>query len=99
MKTNPTLLSIVRFRRITVLTVVIGLAFACLPASKLSVTEAVSKVGKLPKDSVAQRQLKLMDGSQFSLAGARGRVVVLNFFAVWCGHSRDQIPALRKLSE
>jgi len=88
-----------RFRRAAIAGAVIGLALACLPASKLMVTEAGSKVGKLPKDSVAQRQLRLMDGSQFSLAGARGRVVVLSFFAVWCGHSRDQIPPLTKLSE
>lgn len=54
-------------------------------------TEAVSNVGKMPKESVAQIKLNTLDGQQFSLAGLRGKVVVLDFFALKCVHSRDHI--------
>ncbi len=85
-------------RRVALLTILIGLTL-CLPASQMSLTEAAGKVGKMPKEAVAQQQLKMTDGSQHSLVSLRGKVVVLSFFAIWCGHSRDQIPALTKFSE
>lgn len=62
-------------------------------------SEARVKVGKMPKEAVARQQLKMLGGQQFSLAELRGKVVVLNFFAVWCGHSKDLIPTLIKASE
>lgn len=54
-------------------------------------SEAVTNVGKAPKESVAQIKLSAVDGRQFSLAGLRGKVVVLDFFAIKCVHSRDHI--------
>ena len=54
-------------------------------------TEAVTKVGKAPKESVAQTKLNTVDGQQFSLASLRGKVVVLDFFGMRCAHSRDHI--------
>lgn len=54
-------------------------------------TEAVTKVGKLPKEAVAQIKLTTTDGQQFSLASLRGKVVVLDFFGLHCAHSRDHI--------
>jgi thiol-disulfide isomerase/thioredoxin len=60
--------------------------------------EAKPRLGKLPKDKVARQRLTTLDGRQFSLADMRGEVVVLNFFAVWCGHSRDQLPALGRFA-
>ena len=55
------------------------------------ITEAISKVGKLPKDSVAQNRLNTVDGAQYSLMSLRGKVVVLDFFGMSCAHSRDHI--------
>jgi thiol-disulfide isomerase/thioredoxin len=73
----------------------------CGVATILSIgtSEARAKVGKLPKDSVADHPLRTFDGKQFSLAGLRGQVVVLDFFAVWCGHSKQHIPTLTKFGE
>lgn len=76
-----------------------GLSFATLLALSFSTTEAKPKIGQLPKESVANHQLRTLDGQQFSLAGLRGKVVVLDFFAVWCGHSRQHIPTMLKFGD
>jgi len=73
------------------------LCFAVSLALWISGAEAKPKIGKLPKESTANRQLRTLDGRQFSLAQLRGKVVVLDFFAVWCGHSREHIPTMTKL--
>ena len=39
----------------------------------------------------------LADGSTFALADQRGRAVVLNFWATWCGPCRDEMPELEAL--
>src|SRR5262245_46159049 len=73
------------------------LSFAILIALFITSAEASQKTGKLPKESTANRQIRTIDGRQFSLAGLRGKVVVLDFFAVWCGHSREHIPTMTKI--
>lgn len=52
---------------------------------------AVTKIGKAPKESVAQIKLTTTEGRQLSLAGLRGKVVVLDFFGIHCAHSRDHL--------
>lgn len=38
-----------------------------------------------------------LDGTERSLAGLRGRVVVLNFWGLWCGGCRAEAPELKAL--
>ncbi len=38
-----------------------------------------------------------LDGSEFSLADFRGRVVALNFWATWCGPCIREMPSLDRL--
>jgi peroxiredoxin len=43
--------------------------------------------------------LKSMDGPNLRLQEQRGRVVMVNFWATWCGPCRQEMPQLNKLYE
>ena len=38
-----------------------------------------------------------MDGKTYSLAGLKGRIVLLNFWATWCPPCRKEMPDMEKL--
>ena len=43
--------------------------------------------------------IELLDGSEFTLSDHQGEVVILNFWATWCGPCVGEIPELEKLAE
>jgi len=48
-------------------------------------------------DSAPNFRVKTMSGSDFDLEGARGKVILLNFFATWCGPCRQELPHIQKI--
>ena len=52
-----------------------------------------------PVSSAPDFVLKSLDGENLRLSEYRGQIVVMNFWASWCGRCRDQLPSLENLHE
>ena len=50
-----------------------------------------------PSAAAPDFTLRSMDGPNLRLAEQRGRVVMVNFWATWCGPCRQEMPHLNKL--
>lgn len=66
---------------------------ACAPAER-SLPPAVAIGAPAP----AYRSISI-DGDSVSLAGERGKVMLLNIWATWCHPCRDELPILQRLHE
>ncbi len=60
-----------------------------------SSSETAPEVGKLAPDF----QLSALDGGSVSLSDFRGRPVLINFWASWCGPCRYEMPFLQRIHE
>ena len=50
-------------------------------------------------DTLFEAPLQTLDGAPASLAEYRGKVLILNIWAVWCGPCRAELPSLDRLSQ
>ncbi|MCJ8319399.1 MAG: TlpA family protein disulfide reductase [Colwellia sp.] len=74
--------------RISVLVVILLSLFCSLNANAL-------KIGDMAPDFT----LKSLEGTNLKLAEQQGQIILLNFWASWCGPCRQEMPILQKLHE
>jgi len=94
MNTTPT----IRRRSFRLFTLcLLGLAiFGLLLPLLASPQQPVIRLVRDP-DPAPEFQLKDLSGKDLSLASAKGKVILLNFWATWCGPCRAEIPSLIEL--
>ena len=61
---------------------------------------AAMKIARVPPGTVAAPfELKSLDGKSVQLADMKGKVIVVNFWATWCGPCKEEMPAFERLRQ
>ncbi|CAG9621884.1 TlpA family protein disulfide reductase [Sutcliffiella rhizosphaerae] len=61
--------------------------------------EKEPSVGTQAGDKAKDFELSTLDGSTAKLSDYKGKKVILNFWATWCGPCRAEMPEMQKFSE
>lgn len=65
--------------------------------SKPSNSPSYSLLEQYEREGVPNFEAKNLDGTQFELKDYAGKLVILNFWASWCGPCVEEVPSLIKL--
>lgn len=82
-----------------------GLFWAALVTTAVLVTGSTSFAAGRGLDAITDPTaaqplvLKNLDGDQYDLSQSHGRVVLVNFWAVWCTPCRAEMPSMQQLNQ
>jgi len=72
-----------------------GKGLSAILALLISMNTYGAKIGKTAPDFT----LKSMSGQNFNLTEQRGNIILINFWASWCGPCRKEMPVLQELQD
>ena len=74
-----------------------GLMRAALAVAAACATMVAAAAPLAPQSQAPDFTLRTLEGKNLRLGEQRGRVVLVNFWATWCGPCRQEMPHLNKL--
>jgi peroxiredoxin len=77
----------------------LGAATRLALCATLAVVASTASPALAPATTAPDFTLHAMTGSNLQLKDQRGRVVMVNFWATWCGPCREEMPQLNRLYE